>query len=331
MAVPLTDEVCAFLAAIIIRDLKKESLFPNIEWNTIPNYFELDPASLTCSVGLDYKHILATLFNSIPDSDTFFSCLAALHKTRLKFNQILCRQPFPSFDQIGPRGLLQFGTMGVKSLSSLLHWRKWLYDIDNRAAQDTGYLFEPILAHAIGGTPVSARKSPVKRHTDPRKGRQVDCIRDKHAFEFKLRLTIAASGQGRWKEELEFPIDCKNSGYIPVLIVLDPTSNPKLTELKNAFEKVEGQSYVGNDAWKYLEKESGATMSVFLENYIRRPMAELMAHADEPLEDIRLRYEPHAISISIGNESQLIKRQPYSPDTSCTELPDDVDEDSVGL
>ena len=28
------------------------------------------------------------------------------------------------------------------------------------------------------------------------------------AYEFKLRVTIAASGQGRWKEELDFPSDC---------------------------------------------------------------------------------------------------------------------------
>jgi hypothetical protein len=30
---------------------------------------------------------------------------------------------------------------------------EWLYDIDNRSAQETGYLFEPILAAAIGGIP----------------------------------------------------------------------------------------------------------------------------------------------------------------------------------
>ena len=34
-------------------------------------------------------------------------------------------------------------------------------------------------------------------------------------------MTIAASGQGRWKEELDFPADCKASGYVPVLVVLD--------------------------------------------------------------------------------------------------------------
>lgn len=58
-------------------------------------------------------------------------------------------------------------------------------------------LFEPILAAALGGVPFPAKKSPVKRAEDPTKGRQVDCVVDRDAYEFKIRVTIAASGQGR--------------------------------------------------------------------------------------------------------------------------------------
>jgi hypothetical protein len=44
-------------------------------------------------------------------------------------------------------------------------------------------LFEPIIAAAIGGTPVSAGKSPVRRTANDKKGRQVDCLKGKLAYE----------------------------------------------------------------------------------------------------------------------------------------------------
>ena len=36
----------------------------------------------------------------------------------------------------------------------------------------------------------------------------MDCLCNDRAYEIKIRMTIAASGQGRWGEELEFPEDC---------------------------------------------------------------------------------------------------------------------------
>ena len=170
--------------------------------------------------------------------------LAALHKHRLKYQRILQTQAIPTIDEVGPRGLLQYGVVEPKALAPFLLWRKWIYNIDNRAAQETGYLFEPIIANAIGGTPASAKKSPVKRATDNTKGRQVDCIRDKKAHEIKLRVTMAASGQGRWSEELEFPADCKASGFTPVLVVLDPTPNDKLDELSTRFRDNAGEVHI---------------------------------------------------------------------------------------
>src|SRR5207245_2002841 len=58
---------------------------------------------------------------------------------------------------------------------------------------------------------ISAKKSPIKRTDNPKFGRQVDCLDGKHAYEFKMRVTIAASGQGRFKEELDFARDCNQS------------------------------------------------------------------------------------------------------------------------
>ena len=103
----------------------------------------------------------------IPDADMFFACLANLHKRRLKYERILQTQPIPTIEQVGPRGLLQFGAVCTNALTSLLLWRKWFFDINNRAGQETGYLFEPIIAHAIGGMPFSAKASPIRRQRIP--------------------------------------------------------------------------------------------------------------------------------------------------------------------
>jgi len=50
-------------------------------------------------------------------------------------------------------------------------------------------------------------------------------------YEFKIRVTIAASGQGRWAEELSFPEDARAAGFDPMLVVFDSTDNEKLAQL----------------------------------------------------------------------------------------------------
>ena len=331
MGVALTDADCGFLIATIAKDLGVTHLLPSADFNALPPYFEVEPVSDACSLGLAVEDALVALFASVQDADTYFACLASLHKSRLKYEQILRRQPLPTFDQVGPRGLLQFGTLSSRALVALLMWRKWLYDLDNRAAQDTGYLFEPILASSIGGFPAPAKRSPVKRRSDGRKGRQVDCVRGKRAYEFKLRVTIAASGQGRWGEELAFPHDCKASGYTPVLVVLDPTPNPKLTELIDQFQAAGGEAYIGDDAWAHLEGEAGATMAVFLERYVREPLAVLLAEADTPLDEFSVSFASGSIALRVGEEVRTVVRaEEFEPDDDA-ELPEDVDSELPGL
>lgn len=246
-AVALTDNACRLLLGVIARDLGLLTHFPELP-PEIPPFFSPYPlASLELPDG-NFLVLFERLVGLDPNADTYFACLAAMHKARLKYERILEVQPLPTIDQVGPRGLLQFGTMSARALTGFLLWRKWMFDIDNRAGQETGYLFEPIIAAAIGGVPAPSRKSPVKRTRDPRKGRQVDCIRGDRAYEFKIRVTIAASGQGRWAEELEFPVDCRQSGFVPVLVVLDPTTNPKLTELAKTFRDNGGEVYIGSQA-----------------------------------------------------------------------------------
>ncbi|MFF0541735.1 hypothetical protein [Prescottella sp. R16] len=268
------------------------------------------------------------------DGDTYFACIGMLHKARLKYEKILSSQPIPTMEQVGPRGLLQYGAMDGSSLAGLLLWRKWMYDIDNRAAQETGYLFEPILASAIGGASAPASKSPVRRRADSKKGRQVDVVKGDFAYEMKLRVTIAASGQGRWREELDFPLDCVESGYTPVLTVLDGTANPKLSELVEAFTSVGGKAYVGEDAWRHLEDSAGPTMATFIDKYVKEPLQDLLASTPNGsnLPKLSLTQTARGIRFDVGDESWTVERNQIddSLSTGGDELPDDVDDGVLG-
>lgn len=245
----------------------------------------------------------------ITDGDTYFGNLAALHKARQKFCRIIATQPTPTVDQVGPRGLLEYGRLPTPQLFGLLLWRKWLFDIDNRAAQETGYLYAAMIAACIGGATVSARRSPVRRLSNPSKGRQIDCLREGRAYEIKIRVTIAASGQGRWGEELTFPADCIASGYTPVLVVLDPTPNPKLQELVAKFYESGGESHIGPAAWNHLSELAGPTMTVFLEKYVRGPLHELIEQEPMTLPTLRLTMEPDRITFDVDDSAYTLARE----------------------
>lgn len=324
MAVPISAEVCAYLCGVVAKDLNLVSKIPEVPQD-LPEFFETWPVSSLTLTGIPFEGLAAKVFALKADADTFFSCLATLHKSRLKYEQILQRQAFPTFDQVGPRGLLQFGSLPPAALTAMLYWRKWLYDLDNRAAQETGYLFEPILANAIGGTPVSAKRSPVKRQDDRGKGRQIDCVKESLAYEFKIRVTIAASGQGRWGEELQFPVDCVESGFTPVLVVLDPTPNTKLTELVRAFLEAGGQAFVGDSAWEHLEDQAGPVMSVFLERYVRQPLAALLNDAPVSLPPMTVRIAKGGnVEFEVGNDRLQVERSGDPVDAEPADMPDDV-------
>ena len=282
----------------------------------MPEFFgQTDPRKLELS-GHDFYQLLERLFELVPNADTYFLCLATLHKSRLKYARIIERQTIPTMDQVGPRVLLQYGQLSSNALAGFLLWRKWLFDIDNRAGQETGYLFEPIIANAIGGISFSASNSPIRRHTDKTKGRQVDCMRQDLAYEIKVRVTIAASGQGRWREELYFPKDCRESGYTPVLIVLDPTPNPKLAQLINAFLEQDGSAYVGDAAWQHLEEAAGEVMALFLEKYVREPLQEVLRSAPDKLPDITFKMNEDAFYVQVANEETRFMRHQNADQSS---------------
>ena len=165
----------------------------------------------------------------------------------------------------------------------------------------------------------------MKRQSDRGKGRQVDCVKQKLAYEFKIRVTIAASGQGRWGEELQFPSDCVGSGFTPVLVVLDPTPNPKLTDLVKTFEDAGGQTFVGDSAWQHLEDQAGPVMSVFLERYVRQPLAALLNDAPDPLPPMTVRMaEGGNVEFEVGSDKLRVERTGELVDGDPDDMPDDV-------
>ena len=324
----------ARIIAVVCSDLGKATqmaaAFPGF-WNEIAtefDYYALRPewfASPTPSVStFDVVDLLQ--FGESLDDDflTYLKCLTELHKRRRKYGLILQRQPLPTMVQVSPRSLMEYGPdFPPEALASWLTWRKFFYDLDNRSAQETGYLFEPILAAAIGGEPKSSREKVVRRTGDNSKGRQVDCWKilpdgTALAYELKLRVTIAASGQGRFAEELSFAEDCRQAGAKPVLVVLDPTENNKLTDLQAAFRRHGGEAYIGDDAWGHLEAEAGPTMANFIERYVRRPVGEISAFeaavANDPtrcgliLLDLAAKLEGGQLSIRVGDHEQIIER-----------------------
>lgn len=324
----LDDEICTYLTATIISNLGLISHFSELP-KDIPPFFGSQKLNELRLAGYNFAALLESLFNIQSDADTYFYCLATLHKARLKYERILEAQAIPTIDQVGPRGLLQYGLLSPKSLASLLFWRKWMFDIDNRAGQETGYVFEPIIAYAIGGIPYSAQRSPIKRGGVGPLGRQVDCVVDNRAYEIKIRVTIAASGQGRWGEEMEFPKDCQASGFVPVLVVLDPTTSVKLEELRQAFIAAGGETYVGQAAWEHLGAVAGLAMARFLEIYVHTPLQALLKEAPQVLPDLTLRMRNDRIIMEVGPEYLTIQRD-VAGEISASEdiLPEDVDDES---
>ncbi|MCX5976026.1 MAG: restriction endonuclease [Coprothermobacterota bacterium] len=257
---------------------------------------------------------LDQLIRKEPDVRLYFSNLCEILKRRIKYQRILSIQPKPTMDQIGPRSLLEFGIVPTNLLGTWLMWRKWIFDVDNRSGQETGYLFEPVLASCMGGTMVGSRNSPVKRINESglqtADGRQIDCldVDTKIAYEFKLRVTVAASGQGRFAEDLSFPFECKAAGLTPVLIVLDSTPSARLDELQKAFEANGGAVYV-DDAWGFIEEKAGKCMSAFIENYLRPVLLQMAAFDDKLPDTLTLEWGRDDITFKTDKETFKIKRK----------------------
>lgn len=228
--------------------------------------------------------------------------LCDLYRRRVKYYHILATQPFPNEEQIVPRCLLEYGNCESRLLADWLEWRKWIFDVDNRSAQETGYIFEPVLASCLGGEAQSAKNSLVKRVDENGKatsnGRQVDCYVEetKEVFELKMRVTIAASGQGRFNEEMSFPVEAQAAGLIPVLVVFDGNDSELLKKLKRQYVVCGGRYHIGEDAWSILKDRAGKEMGIFIEKYIYPPINAMESF---------LNSNPREITVS-QSENQIV-------------------------
>lgn len=294
------------------KELSIEPLaLPDINYYkiTLDWFEEQENSGVTADIVL---RALDSCFTKNNDFALFIENLSALHRRRVKYKKILSSQPMPSMDQIGPRVLLEYGRCNTTLLANWMVWRKWIYDIDNRSAQETGYLFEPLLASCLGGGAVGSRNSPVKRldsNGNPtNKGRQIDCLvpSNNTTYELKLRVTIAASGQGRFGEELSFPVESQAAGFKPVLLVLDPTPSNRLTELSEKFIECGGEFYHGEDAWAHLEEQAGEVVSVFIDKYIK-PAIQNVEEVDM-LQSLNLSWSNEAIEISSSEYRYILSR-----------------------
>jgi len=287
-------------------------------------YYDIQDEWFQAPLDIDAENLIKLMRQGATDIDdfaTYLHCLCELHKRRRKYSMILEAQPMPTMVQVSPRALVEFGTTQTQALASWLTWRKFFYDLDNRSAQETGYLFEPILAAALGGERKSDKSKVVTRTDDPKKGRQVDCWKvlpdgTKLAYEFKLRVTIAASGQGRFGEEIQFAEDAKNSGAKPILVVLDPTMSSRLDDLQAAYRAKGGEAYLGDAAWAHLEDEAGDVMSRFIERYVHAPIKEVSSFEESSngykqiaLLDFHASYSSSEVRLTLGDSVRTIKRR----------------------
>lgn len=104
--VALSEEACSFLVGVVARDLNLLAKFPEVPGD-MPTFFSPGPLESLVIPSVEFEALFERLVGLDPNADTYFSCLAALHKARLKYERILQTQPVPTIDQVGPRGLLQ--------------------------------------------------------------------------------------------------------------------------------------------------------------------------------------------------------------------------------
>ena len=318
----LSGSELSLLLQIACSDLHLEHHLDRVSLVQLPQpaYYDIQISffSKATNANVSANTVLSKLHEIVQEHQDFllyFRNICSLHQRRKKYQRILSEQPRPTVEQVGPRALLEYGICDIELLKSWMLWRKWIFDIDNRSGQETGYLFEPILASCIGGEPIGSRNSPVSRlNADGipvSGGRQIDCLvaEENTVYEFKLRVSVAASGQGRFSEELSFPREARAAGFTPVLLVLDPTPSNRLEELSRVFESVDGLVFLGEDAWKHIDEKAGSIMAKFVEKYIRPPLDAIDDIRDNALMKLELSWSDTHISISSDSENYRINRR----------------------
>lgn len=111
--------------------------------------------------------------------------------------------------------------------------------------------------------PNAQRKVKIKNKTGKRpKTFEIDCLVDKNAFEIKWK-DATTDGDHITKEHTRVQ-NIKKHGYHPIRIMFyypNRTQAIKIQEtLKTIYAGVGGKYYFGDDAWKYIKKETGVDL-----------------------------------------------------------------------
>lgn len=311
--VELSDADLAGVIGFLERDLGKPGAISVLPDGARPrqSYYETPPSMPEFAKPERAKVNLPEIFQQaaqeIEDFERVFECLCEIHKRRVKFAQIRETQPLPQIDELAPRGMLEFGLASPEATAALLRLRKHFYDIDNRAAQETAFLFMKIAAHAMGGTRHTSRTSPIRRSTGSRQRRPVDFIVGNSAYDFKCRMTEAPSRRARFHDELLFPRDCNVSGYRPVLLALHKLEGERSEQLLDAYQRYGGTAYTGEDAWRHLKDSSGPMMSMFLEHYVLGHISRISQAAEGPM-DMKITIRDGYIKYSITGANGKTER-----------------------
>jgi hypothetical protein len=92
----LSNEICNFLLATVVRDLALD--VDGYSPSEIPAFFSVPALNVPRLPEANFFHDLERVLLAEPAAETYFLCLAALHKSRMKYEAILRRQPIPTID-----------------------------------------------------------------------------------------------------------------------------------------------------------------------------------------------------------------------------------------
>ena len=150
----------------------------------------------------DFVDLYLEAEQKIDDFPAVFELVYEVVKRRLRFQWIEENQELPVSEQLANRAVLENGFKDAKSTIANILWRKFWGTIDNRSAAEAGYLTEKVITSCLCGQSYSDKDSPITRFGEGEVGRQIDCIVEDFAYEVKTRITGAASGRGRSRDEL---------------------------------------------------------------------------------------------------------------------------------
>lgn len=95
---------------------------------------------------------------------------------------------------------------------------------------------------------------------------EIDCLVDNRAYEIKWK-DATTDGDHIKKERKRVQV-IKDAGYIPIRIMFfEPNREQAIriqAALKQLYKDVDGEYYAGEEAWNYLEKETGVNLKEVL-------------------------------------------------------------------